>query len=279
MVQAPFDIVEPVADDSPVLVEVPHAGLAVDAESAAWMIAPIEGVARDADLYVHELFADAPQLGATLLIANVSRYVVDLNRGPNDFDNRSVLDGPQADRPRGVIWRLTSAGHPVLRQPLPNSELRRRRERYYAPYHQALRDILERKRRRFGFAVLLCAHSMPSPRPAREHPPSDLIPGTRSRTSAASRWIDLVDRCGREAGFMVRHDAPYKGGFSTGHYGQPQQRWHAVQLEIARRLYLDERTLAPTTGMSRMRDFANNLVSQLIQTATTLCDENYDGRS
>ncbi len=273
MVQAPFDIVEPKSGDSPVLVEVPHAGLNIDAESAAWMIAPIEGAARDADLYVHELFADAPNLGATLLVSNVSRYVVDLNRGPNDYDSRSVLNGPQADRPRGIIWRLTSANQPVLRQPLPYSELRRRRDQFYTPYHQALTNIMDRKRRRFGFAVMLCAHSMPSPRRnRRRRPPSDVVPGSRGRTSAAARWINIIDRSCHDAGFVVRHDTPYKGGFSTGHYGQPRQRWHAVQLEIARRLYMDERTLAHTAGMTRVRTFAKDLVTQLVRTATQQYD-------
>ncbi len=276
MGQPPFEIREPSSGDSPLLVEVPHAGLSVDAESAAWMVAPIEGIARDADLYVHRLFADAPDVGATLLIANVSRYVVDLNRGPHDYDNRAVLGGPHADRPRGVVWRLSSAGHPVLRQPLPSTEFVRRRSRYYTPYHDALTAILERKRKRFGFAVMLCAHSMPSPRRNRNRPPSDLVPGTRGRTSAASRWIDLVDRCSNEAGFVVRHDDPYKGGFSTGHYGQPHKKLHAVQLEIARRLYMNERTLAPNAGFAKMRAFACGLVRRLADAANALHAEEAD---
>src|SRR5262245_30502979 len=198
-VNASFHVIEPEVGDSPVLVEVPHAGLALDPEAASWIAAPARSLARDADLYVDELFADTPSVGATLLCSRLSRYVIDLNRKEDDYDGATVVDGPARDRPRGVVWRLTSEGIPVLRDRLPAMEFERRLLGFYRPYHAAIRRILERKRERFGFAVMLCAHSMPSPRavsPGSLQPnlDADVVPGTRGRTSAAGEWIDLIER-------------------------------------------------------------------------------------
>lgn len=273
MLEAPFQVLEPPTGDSPVVVEVPHAGLWLDAESANWTIAPVRSIARDADLYVDRLFERTPELGATLLSARVSRYVVDLNRSETDYDGAAVIGGPSSDRPRGVIWRLSSDGLPVLRDAVPHAEYRRRIDRFFRPYHDALTEIIERKRERFGFAMVLCAHSMPSPRRrgrslARNL--ADIVPGTRGRTSAANVWIDTVEEVARSFSWDVQHDVPYRGGFTTGHYGRPGEGVHVVQLEIARRLYMDEQSLAPlehAAGFARVASFADALVSQLVDLA------------
>jgi len=258
-----------------VLVEVPHAGLALDPPSMSWTVAPTRSVARDADLYVDALFADAPALGASLLRAHTSRYVVDLNRSADDYDGQTVEGGSTGDRPRGVVWRLTSEGYAVLRERLPRDELERRLDAVWRPYHRTLASVLERKRERFGFALLLCAHSMPSPRARGLRtlvPPflADVVPGTRGRTSSAERWIDLVDTTARAHGLSVEHDVPYRGGYSTGHYGRPDLGVHAVQVELARRLYMDEESLAlDPKGAERLLQFVRSLVTRLVTEART----------
>jgi N-formylglutamate amidohydrolase len=266
MLEAPFEVRESSAGETPVIVEVPHAGLWLDAESANWTIAPARSIARDADLYVDELFEGATDHGATLLCARVSRYVVDLNRSEHDFDGSAVVGGGSNDRPRGVIWRLSSDGLPVLRDAVPMAEHERRMSTFYRPYHQALRDLIDRKRAQFGFAVVLCAHSMPSPRRRGRAMPqriADIVPGTRGRTSAADMWIDAVENIASENGWRVEHDVPYRGGFTTGHYGHPARGVHVVQVEIARRLYMDEDSLARNAeGFAQVTSFANDLVTR-----------------
>lgn len=264
-----FEVIEP-AHDSPVLVEVPHAGLELDPVSMGWTIAPARSIVRDADLYVDQLFEAAPTLGATLLRAKLSRYVVDLNRCESDFDGRTVEGGSTADRPRGVIWRATSDGGAVLRERLPRAEYERRLNAFWRPYHTALADIVARKKRAFGFAVVVCGHSMPTPR-ARglrailPNAVADVVPGTRGRTSAAGRFIDVIDRVAREHSLGVEHDVPYRGGYTTEHYGRPDDGVHAIQIEVARRLYMDEDTLAlDPQGSRRMKDFADALVVRLV---------------
>lgn len=263
-----FQIFEPVTEETPVLVEVPHAGLEVPAPFLSTMAAPLHNAGRDADLYVDELYADAPHEGATLLVAHVSRYVVDLNRAETDIDQDVVFGAPAGVRyNHGLIWRLTSEGERVHARPLTRAELEERLEVVYRPYHRALRAALDRKRDKFGIAILLAAHSMPSTgRNAQGEigMRSDVVPGTRGRTSAGATFIDLVDGHARSNGWSVRHDDPYAGGFATQHYGRPAEGTHAVQVELARRLYLDEQSLKPRAGdFEATRGWCRALVRRL----------------
>ena len=92
---------------------------------------------------------------------------------------------------------------------------------------------------------------------------ADVVPGTRGRTSASPRFIDAVDAEARGAGFSVSHDNPYQGGFTTTHYGRPKEAAHVVQVELARRLYMDEKTLQKNAGFARVRSFCTELVARL----------------
>jgi N-formylglutamate deformylase len=247
----PFLLRHPVADATPVLVEVPHAGLVVPAEIVGEMEAPRNARLRDADVYVDRLFAAAPSFGATLLAARYSRFVVDLNRAEDDVDAATVHDhpAPRPSQPRGVVWRLATDGRPLMKRPLSNEAFERRLDACYRPYHRQLDAEIRRLRETFGHAILLAAHSMPSVGRALHGDTgirrADVVPGTRGRTSADARVIDLVDAHFKAAGLSVRHDDPYRGGYSTGHYGRPRENVHAIQIELNRALYVDEQTFEP----------------------------------
>ena len=238
----------------PVLVEVPHAGLAIPDRVRGEMTVPQDGVARDADIYVDKLYEGAPERGATMLAARVSRYVVDLNRAEDDVDLQTVPDhpAPRGIQPRGVVWRMTTDGRSLLRRPLNHAQLERRLELFHRPYHRALDDELRRLRDRFGYAIVLAGHSMPSVgrslRSDRVTRRADVVPGSRGRSSADARLIELVDAHFRRAGLSVRHDDPYRGGYTTAHYGRPEEGIHAIQLELNRGLYVHEATGEPKTG-------------------------------
>ncbi|WP_394827513.1 N-formylglutamate amidohydrolase [Pendulispora albinea] len=280
MQKALFTLIEPERGESPVVVEVPHAGLEVPATYLANLTAPARSIAQDADLYVDELYADAPSEGATLLVAHTSRYVLDLNRGEEDWDREAVAapasfrggtNHGSARMPRGLVWRLTTDGQPALARPLSLAELDERIDRIHRPYHRTLWSVLERKRERFGYAVLLAAHSMPSSARTLNGEPgaprADIVPGTQGRTTSASVFIECVDAHARAYGYTVRHDDPYRGGFSARHYGQPHKGLHAVQVELARRLYMDERSLARGVGFDAVRNWCRSLVAKLVRTA------------
>jgi N-formylglutamate deformylase len=266
----PFELFEPrTSEETPLVVEIPHAGIHVDPESMACSIAPVRAIGRDADLYVDALFEGAHALGATVLVARWSRHVVDLNRARDELDGHTAEGGTATNLPRGVVWRTTTDGEPILARRLDRREVERRLALVYDPYHAALEAALARKRARFGYAVLLAAHSMPTEgRRAADGPPrADVVPGTQGRTTASASLIDAVEREARAEGLSVRHDDPYRGGWSTRRHGRPREHTHAVQIELARRLYMNETTLAPTpSGWERTARFAARVVTALGRT-------------
>jgi N-formylglutamate amidohydrolase len=131
-----------------------------------------------------------------------------------------------------------------------------------------LRDLVDRKVARFGIAVILPAHSMPSiGRSAHGDSGAvraDVVPGSRGRTSADARFIDRVEAHGKAAGWTVVHDEPYRGGYVTQHYGRPASNVHCVQVELARRLYMNEATLRRNdTRFGLVRAWCRELVKTL----------------
>jgi N-formylglutamate amidohydrolase len=185
----------------------------------------------------------------------------------------------------GLVWRTTSDGEPALGHKLTRAELEERLDVVWRPYHRTLAELLDRKLARFGVAVVLAAHSMPSvergqaggsrERDGRDvsrlsssgarsqRTRADVVPGTRGRRSAAGRYIDAVEALAVARGWTVRHDDPYAGGFTTQHYGRPAEALHAVQVELARRLYLDESTLRPIPAFAGVRTWCRGLVAEL----------------
>ena len=255
-----FTVLEPTGPETPVVVEIPHAGLLVPAPFVAELISPVRSLGRDADLYVDKLYVDAPSKGASMIVAKTSRYVVDLNRAEEDWDR----DGQRM--PRGLVWHSTTDGESCIGRPITRVDVDARLDAIHRPYHAAVRALLAAKKKKFGFAVLLAAHSMPSTGRGGIVR-ADVVPGTQGKTTAALPFIDLVQAHAEGEGWKVRHDEPYKGGFSTRMYGRPQTGVHAVQVEIARRLYMDEIRLAPTAGFERVRTWCAGLVEKLGQTA------------
>jgi N-formylglutamate amidohydrolase len=263
-----FKVIAPRAPETPVVVEVPHAGLSVDALTLPSLAAPARSIGVDADLYVDELYAGAPDVGATLLVAEHSRYVCDLNRSEQDVDPLAVVGGGAQRAPHGLIWRDTTEGQRALYQPLSREELERRLVSYYRPYHQCLTELLAAKRAKFGFAVLLAGHSMPSRgRPGHSdtgRDRADVVPGSRGRTTAAGVIIETPEQVARLRGWTVVHDDPYRGGFTTAFYGRPERNQHALQVELSRRLYMNETTLEKKRdGFEETRDFCTGLVAAL----------------
>jgi N-formylglutamate deformylase len=277
----PFERFDPIGLETPVVVEVPHAGLDLAPQFLEPLAAPARAIARDADLYVDRLYENAPAEGATLLVARASRYAIDVNRSESDVD-AEVVEGGRAERRmhHGLVWRTTSDGEAALLRRLTRGELEERLDLVWRPYHRELSSIVAQKVAKFGIAVVIAAHSMPSiERPSaagagqggaggtREGPGgrrrADVVPGTRGRRSAAARFIDGMEAHALEQGWTVRHDEPYAGGFTTQHYGRPDDRVHVLQIELARRLYLDEATLRPLPTFGAVQDWCRSLVVRL----------------
>jgi N-formylglutamate deformylase len=267
-----FRVTNPIGREIPVIVEIPHASVWVDPESLGTLSVPARCIGQDADLFVDQLYDKAPALGATVLIAEVSRYVCDLNRSEADVDPLAVVGAATTSptAPHGLIWRRSTDGQNVLHAPLQPSEFNRRLVRFYRPYHEALTQLVHAKLERFGFVIVLAAHSMPSSGRAGHtdsgNERADIVPGSRGGTTAASELIRTPEELARKRGWSVVHDQPYRGGFTTGHWGQPSRAIHALQVELNRRLYMDEVRLVPVTpGFEQTRDYCTDLVARLGQ--------------
>ena len=193
-------------------------------------------------------------LGAPLMTARFPRAYLDVNREPYELDPR-MFDGrlPPFANTRsmrvagglGTIPRVVADGQEIYRARLSVDEGLRRIEWLYKPYHRALRQLVHRTARAFGHAVLIDCHSMPSTSLARDDAvKADIVLGDRYGTSCATALTDLVEVALRERGYAVVRNKPYAGGFITEHYGEPALGRHALQIEISRSLYMDERSLA-----------------------------------
>lgn len=266
--EVPFVLTPPRAPEVPVIVEVPHAGLEVDAETLSTLVAPAQSIGKDADLYVDELYADAPDTGATLLTARMSRYVCDLNRSEHDVDRDTVLGANGRPSPHGLIWRATTDNRAAIAKPLPRAELERRLHAYYRPYHDRLDELVRDLLGRHGFVIVVSGHSMPSrgrdghDDPGRER--ADVVPGTRQRSTTAAGVIEATERVAARFQLGVAHDEPYRGGHTTVRYGRPSAGIHAIQIELNRRLYMDEQSLAKKPNEFRViRSFCLALVTEI----------------
>jgi N-formylglutamate deformylase len=268
----PFEATLPDPPETPVVVSVPHAGNEVGGFASA--LVPALDVRSDADLFVDELYAGSPR--GAFIRARVSRFVCDLNRDADDVSPRAVPahPGPRNADGRGFVWEVTTTGAPALARPLTLEEWQARRA-IHAGYHGAIDQAMERARARFGFAILVDGHSMPSV--GRQghtdpgHPRADIVPGDRNGTSCAPALSRLVGEHFRRHGLSVAFNDPYRGGYITAHHGRPAENFHAIQIEMRRDLYMTEGTF------SRLPDKMQALSAVLESLLGTL--DRFDPRS
>lgn len=223
--------------DSPLLISVPHDGCHLPPEMSARMTP--EGIALpDTDWHVAELYSFARELGASMLVANYSRYVVDLNRPATD-DN--LYEGQVAT---GLCPTQTFSGDDIYVSGAPRGdEVVRRIESWWRPYHEQLEQTLERLRARHGYALLWDAHSIASVVPRLfdgELPVLNI--GTHAGRSCAPEIERVVAEPALASNYSSVLNGRFQGGYITRHYGEPERRVHAVQLEIAQREYMNEST-------------------------------------
>ncbi len=223
---------------APLLISVPHAGQQLPPGYAEHLTGDA-GSLPDTDWFVDELYAFAIELGASLLTANYSRYVVDLNRPPDD---RRLYQNSAAS---GLVPLNTFDGMRIYLNEAPNGYQRQNRlTSYWMPYHRRLRQELTRQKRAFGYALLLDAHSIAPEIPALfDGRLPDFNLGSNDGRSADPRLIDCAwQALDGEADYSAVRDGRFKGGYITRHYGQPEHGMHALQLELSQATYLQSRS-------------------------------------
>lgn len=219
----------------PLLVSVPHAGTALP-DALDMQLSGAASTLPDTDWFVDRLVRWVPDIGAGLIVANYSRYVVDLNRPPDDA---ALYQGTTP----GLVPRQTFSGLPVYRNGEPDADaVRARVKQYWWPYHHAIQRELDRLRQQFGYAILFDAHSIRShvPRLFAGNLP-DLNLGSFDGQSAAAGLLKVATAVlGNQHRYSHTLDGRFKGGYITRHYGQPDQHIHALQLEMSQTVYMHE---------------------------------------
>jgi N-formylglutamate deformylase len=226
---------------APLLVSLPHDGTGLPGDIAA-RLTPEARRVPDTDWHVSRLYAFARELGASMIVPRYSRYVIDLNRPENDV---SLYPGQNTT---GLCPVVRFSGDPVYLpgQEPSEDEVRERVERYWRPYHAALREELERLRAAHGRVVLWEGHSIRGEVPFLfEGRLPDLNLGTAGGSSCSPELQARLEAVlSSQSRYDWVHNGRFRGGYITRHYGDPGNGIEAVQLEISQRIYMDEDTFA-----------------------------------
>ena len=258
----PFEILEPAEGSSPVVFNSPHSGCVYPRYFLGVSRLDLAALRRSEDFFVDELIAGVVKRGHPVMRAHFPRCYVDVNREPYELDPR-MFEGrlPSFANTRsmrvagglGTVARVVGDAQEIYDRRLPVDDALRRIETLYKPYHRALRRLFTRVHREFAAAVLIDCHSMPSTASVKdERPRADVVLGDRYGTSCAAIVTDVIDVTLRTLGYTVSRNKPYAGGFITEHYGNPAAGLHAIQIELNRSLYMDEKRYVRSPTFARV---------------------------
>lgn len=274
---APVTVVRPPRQTLALVVSSPHSGQRYPDDLLANTGLDRQTLRSSEDSFVDELFAAAPELGAPLVKAEFPRVYVDANREPFELDPAMFAD-PLPDYVTtqnariaaglGTIARVVSNAAPVYRDKLSFADALHRIDQCWRPFHAALAETIEATLDRFGYCILLDAHSMPSNvltlgADGRAHPVADVVLGDCHGGSCSGLLVQRCERLMARQGYRVHRNTPYAGGFVTRHYGRPEAGVHALQIEVKRGLYMNERRYQRAAGFARLAGDLRRLVAAL----------------
>ncbi len=239
---------------------------------------------RAEDTHVEKIYAFAPPLGVAWVEAHFPRIYLDANRDTTELDT-TLLDGgwPHALSTdpavlskvrlgKGLVWKFTDQGEPIYERLLSVAEVQARIDRCWRPYHAAVAQAIDAAHARHGYSIHINCHSMPAVSgshstdfPGLVH--ADFVVGDRDGTTADPALSAVICEHLRSCGYSVEYNHPYKGVELVRRYSHPAQHRHSIQLEINRKLYMDEQTLAQQPeGMARLQADLQVLVRKLLAT-------------
>ena len=228
------------------------------------------------DTHVEKLFAAGPHHGATLIAANFPRSYIDPNRSLLDIDN-ALLDAPwpgpvnpskKTEKGIGLVWRKLDSGHDIYGRKLHVGEVAARVRECYSPYHAAVRDALNEAVEHYGAVWHINCHSMPavSGQISEEGPGvprADFVLGDRDGTTCAPEFTQFIAAQLRAFGYDVKINDPYKGVELVRAYSDPAQHRHSLQLEINRKLYMDEKSREPNANFPGLKAHLDQMIAAL----------------
>jgi len=267
----PFTLTRPVTRSTSAIFAAPHSARDYAPAFLARAALDERTIRSSEDAFVDLLFDMAPAYGAPFLVANAPRAYVDLNRAADELDP-ALIDGVRrgAHSPRiasglGVIPRVVANGRPIYRGKLTLEEAQGRIARWWRPYHDALQGLVDESLALYGEAILIDCHSMPHEALENVGHGSrpDVVLGDRFGAAAAAPVVERIEAAFRNAGLRVARNMPFAGAYVTQHYGRPSRRCHAVQIEIDRALYMNERTIQPSADFHAFRALLADVVADI----------------
>ncbi len=258
----------------PVVFDSPHSGTHYPADFGHTVDSLT--LRRAEDTHVETLYAAAPELGATLLSANFPRSYIDANRSLLDIDE-ALLDGRwpgpikvsrKTEKGVGLVWRLLDTGESIYERKLSVAEVQARIATCYAPYHKAVREAINSAHKHYGAVWHINCHSMPAmssvisedgPGVAR----ADFVLGDRDGTTCSPAFTTFIAVILREMGYDVKINDPYKGVELVRAYSDPSVNKHSIQIEVNRRLYLDENTREPNENFGKLQQDITRLIEEI----------------
>ena len=266
----PFVIVHPQVRTVPLVVASPHSGrsYAPDFLQSA-RLTPLD-LRRSEDSFVEELFSGAAGHGAPLLCAQFPRAYCDPNREAWELDPGMFADSlpdwvnttsPRVGAGLGTIARVVTSGEAIYSGKLRFADAETRIRQCWQPYHDALAGLIAEAWAQFGCCLLIDCHSMPAG--AGRFGGPDFVLGDAHGTACTAQVTAMVEQALSGFGFNVRRNDPYAGGYVTRHYGRPRDGVHALQIEVARRLYMDEATLQRSAGFEPLRAKLDVLLGEI----------------
>ena len=278
---APVVVLRPAPQTMPVIFVSPHSGRSYPEALLAAARLDALSLRRSEDSFVDELFAAAPEHGAPLLAATFPRAWCDANREPWELDPAMFADrlpswvnttSARVAAGLGTIARVVASGEAIYRDKLSFADAERRIRTCWQPFHDMLGTLITETRDAFGVCLLVDCHSMPTHGQASRSGtrPADFVLGDAHGTACAPRLTRLVEGLLSGLGYTVRRNDPYAGGYITRHYGRPREDVHALQIEIARELYMDESRIERLAGFPEVRRSMTWLIAELARTAHVL---------
>ncbi|CAN7643896.1 N-formylglutamate amidohydrolase [Variovorax paradoxus] len=271
-----------VAGHTPLVLDSPHSGTVYPEDFRP--ACDLATLRRAEDTHVEKLYAFAPEMGAAWIEAHFPRSYLDANRDTTELDT-ALLDGPwtgplSAD-PRvlakvrlgkGLVWKLTDEGLPIYDRLLTVDEVRARIDNCWRPYHAAVAEAIDAAHARHGYSIHINCHSMPAVAgshatdfPGLVH--ADFVIGDRDGSTADPALSQRICAHLRARGYSVDYNHPYKGVELVRRHGRPAGHRHSIQVEVNRKLYMDEATLAlDEAGAARLRQDLQSMVAMLLAT-------------
>jgi N-formylglutamate amidohydrolase len=259
------------AGPSLVVLSCPHAGRIYPAEFIAASIANITDLRGLEDFGVDQLIGGALSQGVPCVTNKVTRAYIDVNRPVDALDHLMLSSPPASTNAKpsrhvragyGLLPRLTAAREVIHRQLLPQEEVERRIALVHQPYHCALRAALSNACSKFGRAILIDCHSMPS-HDQQNRPLADIILGDLHHRTIDQKIGKMLTTLIRNAGFSVAWNSPYAGGYITKNYGRTNSSQQSIQIEINRRLYMSHKYELNDGGVKRVSSLLTKLCAAL----------------